>query len=143
MDNIWLNVLGELVNVISGVILAGLSGLGAFYIARLVKNMKRKSFKEEIETYVRGVEQSPIYGILPGLEKYNLVKEFAKRKAVEYEIAIPEDELGLLIESKVQLMNSDIKAISNMLLKEVSGSPVIKILEEEPPVKTNDKKAVG
>jgi len=122
MENIWLEVLGELVNVISGVILAGVSGLGAFYVTKLTKKMKRKEFIEDIETYVRGVEQSPLYSSMKGSQKFIKVQEFAKRKAIGYEIIISEEELDLLIESKVQLMNQDIKQLANMLNFQISGS---------------------
>lgn len=145
-ESIWLPILGELVSVISGVIFAGISGLGAFYVKKFSDNMKRKSFIEDVTTYVEGVEQSPIYGTLTGADKFKMVFERAQKRALESGISMDDIELTLLVESKVKKMKeSEIKALGSVLLETEgsSGSPLVKIVEEEPEIITGDIKAVG
>jgi len=137
MNDVWLNVLSNAVSVISGVILAGVSGLGAFYVSKYTNRMKRKSFMEDVETYVRGVEQSPLYGSLSGIKKFEKVKNFAERKAKEYKIDLPEDEVDIIIESKVQLMHSDVEKLAKMI--EENDEPLEKqeIIEDSSSLNTN------
>ena len=120
MEETWLSVLQELVSVISGVILAGVSGLGAFYIKRATDNIKKKSVRQDIADYVRGAEQSPTYKDLPGEKKFELVFKKAQETAKEQGVNLSEADIGMIVESEVKLMkNEENKAFKKLLSLEL------------------------
>jgi hypothetical protein len=135
---IWFDVVKEAVTVISGVILAGVSTLGGFYVKRLTDKMKMKTLKEDIADYVRGVEQSPAFRGLTGEEKFNFVYNRGMESALENGVSIGEGQLAMLVESQVKLMkqseNEEIKKlIMNKIVTDETPS------DSETPEETEDK----
>lgn len=104
MDMIWLEVLKEAVTVIAGVIFAGVSTMGAFFIKRETDKIKRKTLEEDIAKYVRWAEQSPSFEEFTGKEKFQMVFSKATAKALEIGIPINESEIAILVESQVKTM---------------------------------------
>lgn len=120
MENgIWFDVLKEAVTVISGVLLAGVSTLGGFYVKRLTDKMKMNTLREDISDYVHWAEQSPSFTEFTGKEKFELVYHKAMENALENGVSISEGQLAILVESKVKTMK----------MKEGEGSAIRQVVK--------------
>ena len=134
---IWFDVLKETITVISGVILAGVSTLGGFYVKRFTDNMKMKTLKEDIGDTVRWAEQSPSFKGLSGEDKFEIVFNKSKEKAIMNGVSISDSDLAILVESRVKLMKeSEDESLRKLVREKILGD------SEEPSVKieTGDKK---
>lgn len=137
---LWFTVLKEAVTVISGVLLAGVSTLGGFYVKRLTDKMKMKTLKEDIADYVRYAEQSPSFQDCSGEDKFKFVFDKGLSSALENGVSITEGHLAILVESQVKIMKDGENKSVMGIVKDKMVSDLEKTSDSQTPEETEDKK---
>lgn len=112
------NVLGEVITVVLGLVLTGVSTWGAFYIKRMNDKFKLKTLVDEVNRYVQWAEQAKSFKLLSSEEKKQTVLERIQQFAIENGISVTESELAIMVERSVQsIMNLEMAGLKLMKLK--------------------------
>jgi hypothetical protein len=96
------NVLGEIITVVLGLIITGVSTYGAFRVKLLTDKMKKQTLLSEINRYVEFAEKAKSFQLMSSDEKKETILEKAQEFALENGIQISPSELKLMVEGSMQ-----------------------------------------
>ncbi len=107
------NVLGEIITVVLGLIITGISTYGAFRVKLLTDKMKKQTLLNEINRYVEFAEKAKSFQLMNSDEKKETILEKAQEFALENGIQISPSELKLMVEGSMQ----SLKKLEGIALK--------------------------
>lgn len=102
MNSTFSELLTQVITIVAGLLLTGVSTLGAFYIKRFSDNMKRKTLLDEINRYVGWVNDVPSFKLMSVEEKRETILEKISNFARENDISLPDSEIALMVERAVE-----------------------------------------
>lgn len=112
------NVLGEVITVLLGLIITGVSTYGAFRIKLFTDKLKKQTLLNEINRYVEFAEKAKSFQLMTVEEKKETVLEKAQEFAMENDIKVSEKELALMVENSIKsLVRLEMIGLKLMKLK--------------------------
>ncbi len=114
------NVLGEIITVVLGLIITGVSTYGAFRVKLLTDKMKKQTLLNEINRYVEFAEKAKSFQLMSSDEKKETILEKATEFALENGIKVSTSELVLMVEGSMQSLKK-LEGIALKLMKMNKG----------------------
>lgn len=114
------NVLGEIITVVLGLIITGVSTYGAFRVKLLTDKMKKQTLLNEINRYVEFAEKAKSFQLMSSDEKKETILEKATEFALENGIKVSPSELVLMVEGSMQSLKK-LEGIALKLMKMNKG----------------------
>ncbi|HOM77851.1 MAG TPA: phage holin, LLH family [bacterium] len=110
-------VLDSILQALTTLLVTAIGVLGGIYIKKIETSIKKINIKNEIEKYVKLINETESTKNLSVEQKKELVKEMAISFADENEIKISNSEVEILIDEAF----SSIRKLQNIILKINSG----------------------